>query len=189
VKIKRKGAYWYPANYEKDISEASPSAWYKDHSSYVIQRAAEAAMFLGVDPRLYVPSRRDPFDFMLRAKAPRGSQIFIGDQPQQRITRYYVSKRGSPMVKRSPPVAGATPGDWKRKNGISDGEYYAVLNSIPSGTWDARIHTANKSTYDDREMSLQAGWLVTECNRADDFDWSNVNYDFYIDQTRKLIIP
>jgi hypothetical protein len=125
---------------------------------------------------------------MLRAKAPRGSVIHIGDKPQQRITRYYVAKRGEPMIKRSPPVAGATPGDWKRKNGISDGEYYAVLHSIPAGTWDARIHTANKSKYDDREMSIHAGWHVVECNRADQFDRSNVNFDFYIEEARKLII-
>jgi hypothetical protein len=187
-KRKMKGAYWYPKDYETDISNASPSAWYKDHSSYVIQRAAEAAMFLGVDPALFVPSRTDPFDFMIRAKAPRGSTVYIGDKPQQRITRYYVSKRGEPMLKRSPPVAGAIPGDWKRRNGLSDGEYYAVLNTISPGEWDARIHTANKSKYDDREMSLQSGWLVTECNRADTFDRSNVNYQFYIDETRKLII-
>jgi len=187
-KRKLKGAYWYPKDYEKDISEASPSAWYKDHSSYVIQRAAEMALFNGVDPAIFIAMHREPFDFMLRAKAPSGSKVYIGNRPMQRITRYYVAKQGEPMVKRSPPVAGATPGDWKRKSKISDGEYYAVLHSIPTGQWDARIHTANKSKYDDREMAFQAGWNVVECNRADQFDWSNVNHQFYIEEARKLII-
>lgn len=188
MKIKRKGAYWFPEKFPDDISNASPSAWYKDLSAQVVARAADAAMRLGIDPRTYIYSRADPFDFMLRAKATHGSHLFIGDQPAQRITRYYIARNGAPMVKRSPPVAGATPGAWKRKNGISDGNYYAVLREIEPGAWDARIHTANRSTYEQRETGIQSGWLVAECNRADAFDRRNVNHDWYIEEARKLII-
>lgn len=187
-KAKRKGAYWYPEKFPDDISNASPSAWYKDLGAQVVPRAADAAMRLGIDPRIYIYSRTDPFDFMLRAKATRGSQLYIGDKPTQRITRYYMAKNGAQLRKVSPPVAGAVPGGWKRKNGISDGEYYAILREIEPGAWDARIHTGNKSKYEDRETSLQSGWLVADCNRADQFDWKNLNYDWYIEEARKLII-
>jgi hypothetical protein len=37
-------------------------------------------------------------------------------------------------------------------------------------------------------MSIEAGHLVAECNRASEFDFANVNYDWYVEQARKLVI-
>lgn len=187
-KRKLKGAYWYPAKFPDDISNASPSAWYKDLSALVVPRAVEAAMFDGIPPEIFIPMWRDRFDFMIRAKVNRGSNLFIGDRPVQSMQRYYIARRGAPLRKVSPPVAGATPGDWKRKNGISDAEYHRIKGDLPAGQWDARIHTGNKSKYEDRETSFQAGWLVADCNVANDFNWSNVDYRWYIEEARKLII-
>jgi hypothetical protein len=39
-----------------------------------------------------------------------------------------------------------------------------------------------------REMSVQKGWKVSICNDAGDFNWSNVNWLYYIEQARKLMI-
>jgi hypothetical protein len=189
---KLKGAYWYPVKFPEDISNASPSAWYKDLGGPIIQRAADAYMLRGVLPEHTIWAWHDPFDFMLFAKVKRGTQLYIGDRPVQRITRYYMARNGAPMRKVSPPVAGAVPGSFKRNRKASDAEYYAILQELrAAGTpdaWDARIHTANKSKHDDREMAIQAGYHVAECNLASDFDWANLNRDWYIEQARKLII-
>lgn len=187
-KLKLKGAYWYPVKFPEDISEASPPAWHKDFSAMVTVKAAVAHMTQGVDLARFVYDHDDPFDFMCRAKVDRSSKLMIGDKETQRITRYYLAREGGHLVKVSPPVKGARVGDFKRRNGISDAEYRAVIGSIPPGTWDERIHTKNRSKYEIREMAIESGYKVAECNRASDFDFNNVNYDWYIEAARKLVI-
>lgn len=190
TKAKLKGAYWYPVKFPDDISKASPSAWYKDLSAPVVQKAAEAAMLHGIAPEHYIGLHSDPFDFMLRAKVDRKSRLFIGDKPAQRITRYYIAKNGAPMTKRSPPTGKA--GAFKRKPKVSDAEWIAVMRELElAGTpdaWDARIHTGNKSVYGEREIGFVTGWNVAECNIAAHFDWTNLNRQWYIDEAKKLII-
>lgn len=180
---KAKGAYSYPETI-KDYD----GWWHQDYSEIVSQRAAVAAMVHGVDPAQFIALHGDPFDYMLRAKVSRGVQLKIGETPVQRITRYYIARDGAPMTKVSPPVEGATIGDFKRKNGVSLADYLLIRNEIGPGVWDARIHTKNRSVYEDRITSIQAGWNVAECNKASDFRWSNLNRDYYIEQARKLVI-
>lgn len=183
--LKQKGAYWWPRNFPDDISNAQPPAWHKDFSGQIIIMAAVEHMTRGTDIEEYIYGHDDPFDFMMRAKVDRSSRLMIGDREVQRITRYFVSTNGAAMRKVSPPAG--PPGAWKRKNGISDAEYHAVLREV-GDAWDERIHTKNKSKYETREMSFEAGFLVTECNRAADFDWESLNYQYYIDAAKKLVI-
>lgn len=186
--LKLKGAYWFPKNFPDDISNASPPAWHKDFSAVVTIKAAVDHMVNGTDIDRFIYSHTDPFDFMLRAKVDRASKLMIGDQETQRICRYFVSTNGGDMRKISPPAKGAQVGDFKRKNGITDYEYDTILRSIPPGTWDERIHTKNKSKYVVREMGIEAGYKVTECNVASRFDFASLNYEYYIDKARKLVI-
>lgn len=189
-KLKQKGAYWHPdpLNYAESISKASPSSWYKDLGNIVSIRAAIAYMTQGIDPDVFIRCHSDPFDFMCRAKVDRGSELRLGGKPMQRITRYYVSTDGQAMTKHSPPPKGASIGEFKRRNGISDTEYRRVLETLAPGTWDERIHTKNRSKYEIRDTQIEAGWKITECNDASHFRFSNVDYRWYIEETRKLII-
>lgn len=41
---------------------------------------------------------------------------------------------------------------------------------------------------DERDFDIEKGWRVTECNDASDFKWSNVNWLYYIEEARKLVI-
>ena len=40
----------------------------------------------------------------------------------------------------------------------------------------------------ERSFDIQKGWRVGICNRTSDFDWSALNYLYYIEEARKLLI-
>jgi hypothetical protein len=186
--LKQKGRYWHPdvQNYADSISENSPPAWHKDLSALVITQAAVRSMVTGVDPEHYVRMHTDPFDFMLRAKVNRGSDLVLDGRTLQRVTRYYISKSGHPLHKISPPTGVA--GGFKRANGVPEAVYRQVVAEIEPGVWDERIHTKNKSRYEQRDTLINAGWDVKECNDSADFSFADLNYDYYINEARKLII-
>lgn len=188
-KLKQKGAYWHPdpLNYAESISLASPPSWHKDLGNIASIRAAVAAMVYGVDPEIWLRSHTDPFDFMIRAKVDRSSKLMLGDQQIQSTSRYFVTHDGQPLMKISPPVAGGVVGQYKRANGVTKAEYDRVMHET-KGEWDERVCTKNRSKYTTRQMAFQAGWLVTECNDASSFDFTRLNYDFYVQEAKKLII-
>lgn len=189
-KLKLKGAYWFPdpQNYAESISNNSPPAWHKDLGNVISQRAALNAMLYGIDPEIYIKAHTDPYDFMLRAKVDRSSKLMLGDKKIQSTSRYYVAVKGASLVKVSPPAKGNIVGTFKRASKIPEDVWKSVNASIPAGAWDARIHTKNKSKYTIRHTNLQAGWKCAECNDVRDFDFSNVDYDFYVREAKKLII-
>ena len=190
-KIKRKGAYEY--NYQ----------WHQDPSAMIVARAAEAALVHGQDIRTFITQHRDPFDFMLRAKVPRSARLVMrwpewgAEREMQNTTRVFISRNGGSLVKLLPPTG--VPGTWKRKNGIKDDVYNAVMREITGqpgdldsiGTpWDERIHTKSRSKHDVvRETGMYVGWKVTECADAKDFDWGSLDYEYYVKEAEKLVLP
>lgn len=181
--LKLKGAFWYPRIFPDDISNSQPPAWHKDLGGQIVIMAAVAHMVEGADIERYIDAHRDPFDFMMRAKCDRSSELWIGDQKQQRILRYYIAHNGAPLRKVSPPTG--EPGTYKRRSGITDLEW---SRRPTDGTWSELVHTKNKSKYETREMAIEAGHMVAECNVASKFDWSALNYGWYVDAAKKLVI-
>lgn len=198
-KIKRKGAYDYPPTW----AEYS-GWWFRDYSGLVIPKAAEAAIVHGVDVAEFVAKHDDAFDFMLRAKTPRSSQLVMDpdgltEANLPRVTRYYAARSdlGAKFVKRSPPVEGATPGHFKRKNGITDAEWFKGLREAKRETvefngetierpeHDPTIHTKNKSMYEDRTMSVHACALPALAMSA--FKWDQLDREWYVTEARKLV--
>ena len=183
-KLKRKGAYWYPLT-DEDYHGSSGSNWNKDFSNLTAQKGAEAVLLNGFQASEVVRCITDPYDFMLRYKTPGGARLYIGEREMLRTTRYYVSTAGSPAKKISTPKGEI--GTFKRKNGISNETWQKILQEIPKGTWDERIHTKNKSKYQAITTSIEAGRLVKECNKASDFSWQDVDYDYYAKEIEKLV--
>ncbi len=184
-KIKRKGAYWYPIT-EEDYHGSSGSNWSKDFSNMSAQKTVEACLVGGHDPRHVVRLIVDPFDFMLRYKTTAGAKVYIGQKEMPKTVRYYVSTAGEPMKKISSPKGNI--GDYKRANKISNDVWQKVMSEIPAGSWDPRIHTKNKSKYSAVTTSIESGRKVKCCNRASDFNWQDVDYDYYIKEVEKLMI-
>lgn len=193
--LKLKGAYWTPdpLNYAASISNAQPPAWHKDLGNCVSTRAAVAAMVQGVEPETFIRLCTNPYDFMCRIKVGRADTLLYGGHEAQRNTRYYVSTNGAPMTKKSPPPAGKILGAFKKKNGVSDDEYNRVLTAT-GGQWDARVCTGKATDprswgrYTERTTNVQAGHLVTVCNDVRDFRFDNINYEYYVNEARKLIV-
>lgn len=200
-KVKRIGAYAYERADENPATREVP--YHKDPSALIVPKTAEAALVHGKDIELFIRDHKDPYDFMLRAKVPRSNNLVMRwpewdvELTLPSILRYFVSTNGGSLTKVAPPTGKA--GTWKRKSGISDEQYNAVMghlmtcdktglecdtDGIPH---DERIHTKNKSKHQQREMSICRGWLVTDCSDANDFDWSVVNYDYYVSEARKLV--
>ena len=190
----------------------------------MVPKAAEAALLHGQCIRDFITTHPDINDFMLRTKVGRADQLIwakpindsaVNEIEQQRITRYYIAKRGGSLTKVSPPTKGYKVGQWKRANSLTDQFYNGVRaelrafvndanNYVDVGTldisklpWDERINTKNKSKYDTRRTSINAGWLVAPCNDLNDLlvppdggDWmSNINYEYYIQAAEKLVEP
>lgn len=185
--LKLKGAYWTPdpLDYHGSISASQPPAWHKDLGNVVSVRAAVAAMVHGVPPESFIYFTRNPYDFMCRAKVQRSNNLLWGTEQIQRNSRYYISNDGRPLTKIAP--AAGKHGAFKKANGVSDAEYQRVMQET-GGQWDVRVCTKNKSTYQNRETSFQAGFLVSVCNDVRQFDFSNLNFNWYINEAKKLVI-
>jgi hypothetical protein len=185
--LKTKGAYWSPdpLDYHGSISNAQPPAWHKDLGNTVSIRAAVAAMVHNVPPELFIKMTTNPFDFMCKAKIKRSDLLLHGEKRIQRNSRYYISIDGKPLNKVAP--SNGQNGAYKKANGISQYEYDRVMKET-GGQWDLRVCTKNKSKYENRNTAIQAGFKVSLCNDAKDFSFSNLNYDWYINESKKLVI-
>lgn len=207
--LKRKGAYCY-----ERIAENPGTLeleWHKNHSALVIPKAAETALVHGQDIRDFIENHDDIFDFMLRAKVGRNEKLMLkdlfGNEYQlQNISRYYISNgiNAGELTKVSPPTKGYQVGQWKRASGLTDQFYRAVLAELRTGDhthqlghdldatglpWDVRINTKNRSMYKIRITNFQSGYLVRECNNIHHARRDDINIDYYVAETEKLVNP
>lgn len=175
--LKKKGAYEYKLG------------WHQNHSALVVAKAAEARLIRGVDIHDFIHGHDDYFDFFLRAKVPRDSILEWGGQRVSNIVRYYVSTQGNALEKVMPPKG--TAGEYKRANKLTDEYFNRVMSEIGPGVWDERIHTKNKSIYEERRTGIHTGWTVRLCNNLNGVSTSpgDINYEWYIKEAKKLVDP
>lgn len=148
-KLKRKGAYCHG----KDLG------WAQNHSCQIVAIAAERALTQGVPIEYTIMSHENNFDFMLRTKVPRNSQLVIEkggvDRQVQNITRYYISTDGGQLVKIMPPLA----------------KQLAVNPQAPM-----------------RRMMVSKGWMATECNDLRGVTTLHgLNLAYYIAEAHKIV--
>jgi len=214
-KLKSKGAYVHKTKQSQGAAwTPNDMDWHQNYSALVVPKAAEAALVHGADIREFITNHTDIFDFMLRTKVGRSDALILTDQAgnetlMQNITRYYISngQGAGTLTKISPPAKGHKVGSWKRKNGLTDQFYNAVIAELreisPHDTvqtpaqdfdtnglpWDERINTGNRSKYDTRRTGLNVGWLVMPCNNIKDANRGNINFDYYVAEAEKLVKP
>jgi hypothetical protein len=151
-----------------------------------VPKAVEQVMINNVSVDTALKCVTNKFDFMLRYKTPAGAVIYIGDKPQLKTVRYYVSTKGQPMKKLAKPKGEID--QFKRKSKLEDSYFNKIMAEIGPNVWDERVHTKNKSKYEETSTNIENGWLVKQCNVHSKFDWSDVNYEYYAKEVDKLIV-
>jgi len=144
-KVKSKGQY--------EVAHFEKLGWSKNHSAMIVAKAALDYIVYGIDIEKTIRECKDEFDFCLRAKVPRSSQLYLcyedgREVQQQNICRYYPSEQGGKLVKLMPALIAG--GDWRR-------------------------------------LGLDTEWTVETCNNIKEFDWTKLNYNYYIKEAQKLI--
>ena len=177
--VKRKSAYCY----------GDDLAIHQDHSMQVVAMAAEAELLHGVTVEEFIHECTDMTLFFMATKVPRSTNLVQRgvdghDVPLPNIVRYVVTTDGDPMFKLMPPAGPC--GAWKRANGLLQADWLRIKAEV-GDAWDERIHTKNKSKYEERITAVQAGFNVTICNDVQQLRSVNINYDFYIKKARKLV--
>ncbi len=175
--IKRKKDY----DHEKKVGGVI--SWNKNFSMLVVAKAAEAHLIRGVDIADFIRNHKNDFDFCLSAKADKNQNLMWGDEKIQKTTRYYVSKSGRVLVKIDRELARIT----RRKQEI-------LKNEIQQGRDGTGLFKLTKSgkpkplTPVNRRRGINVGWNTTICNNGL-MDRSDIDYDFYIAETKKLTEP
>lgn len=177
---KGKGAYFYP----KTMDDYE-GFWYKDYSMMVVPKCTEYCLINNVKPEDVIRCFVDKFDYMILHKSSKSIKVTLNGDIQPKTLRCYISKAGGDLVKHMD--AKGPIGEWKRRNGIDDEYYNSVKSELAEGEWDERIHTSNRSKYDLRESSLEKGYLVKQCQHVKQFDWGDLDYEYYICEVNKLI--
>lgn len=183
-KVKRIGAYAYETAIENPGTRELPH--HKNWSARIVAMVAEDALVYDYDIKKTVPGHFGVYDFLLRTKVPRNSYLELGGEIVPNIIRYYISKKGQFLEKVMPPAG--PEGTYKRANGLTD-QYYNQILTETGDTWDERIHTKNKSIYEERRIGIHTGQKIKLCNNLDDFDPSDIDYDWYIKEAEKLVNP
>lgn len=175
--IKRKGAYEYELE------------WHKNHSAIVVAKAAEAALVHDTNIEQFIRNHTDAFDFFLRTKVPRSAELYHGDTRVQNVTRYYVSTDGQSLTKVMRPTEKQiekwrTTPHWQH---VDTGVIKQAAKP-PSGKFVQVSPTTDVPP--DRRIGIESGFTVTVCNDIrEGISLTNLNYDYYINQARKLVDP
>lgn len=187
-KLKYKGAY---------VFEGIP--WNKDHSAVIVARAVSEYFIKGVPVIETISACRDPFDFMIKAKVPRNSELWLtypdGNRERlQNTTRYYVVTSGGGELKKIMPPTEGQRENWSTGTHYirpRDGDYKVVKagGKRPAKTYIEVDPATIPAEPPERSISMEAGWQTADCARAADFDWQKLNIAFYVEQAYKLIDP
>ncbi len=151
----------------KGVYQYEDLEWHKNQGGLVIQKAAEAAMLYGKDIEEFVRNHTDVYDFMLRTKIPKN----------YRLVMRYTAKNDDGTVETT---------DFLQQNVC---RYYvknyggSLMKLMPPLKKKVELGEG-----EDRENFIEKGFATKVCNNMDDFD-GEINYDYYIREAKKLIVP
>ena len=178
--LKNKGAY-----------EWQNLGWHKNHSAPVISMAAEMALVHVKSIEETIRNHPNHMDFMLRTKVPRSSNLVLvkedGTEEQlQNICRYYVSNNGGQLVKVMPPVVESKMLQYYMDD---EGNEYFPKNKTEEKKFEKlnyKFMGEKEVKQPPRRIGIDTGWNVVPCNDIKKFS-NDINYDYYIEQTNKLV--
>lgn len=177
-KVKCKGCF------EKDRD------WNKNHSMMIIPIALEEYYLKGILPDDTVKSHTNIFDFLKAVKGNRSTKYVSREltttgvdntKLQQRVNRYYISNKGTKLIKIMPPLEnedGTLKADKLAKYKANNPQQLNLFDFI-----DDVIIKKN------REFEVESGFKTNVVNRLQSTDMNkfDINYDYYINECYKII--
>jgi hypothetical protein len=203
-KLKRIGCYCHERAEENPATREV--AWHKNHSALVIPKAAEAALVKGVNIEQFIRNHTDVHDFMMRTKVPRSSYLELrtpitwgGEvvctqkERLQNISRYYPSTKGGMLMKVMPPTKKQIY-DWKIGDHYvhkTTGAYVVKKPGVkpPSGMYLPATPEQKIPERKDNVIAVEASVTVRDCSNMKNFNIGDLDYDYYINETHKIVDP
>lgn len=198
IAVDQDGERKYKGAYEYNLAETGQ--WHKNFNYRIVAMAAEAELIDGTPVAEFIhqhygkPENRELF--CMRSKCDRNSRIVLNvngeDTELQRITRYYASVDGGELVKIMPPTPAQIElykvGDHYQHE--STGAYEVKKQGVkpPSGRYKP-VPPHLKREVPDRRSRIEATCAVAPCNVLDDFNWDELDVEYYIEQAKKLVVP
>lgn len=192
-KVKRKGSYaWINRNHDAENPEVS---WHQNQSAPIIAKAVCDYMVDGTPVEETITNHEDIYDFMLRTKVPRSSRLVgetYNDKGEidstvelQRITRYYVATEGVELIKIMPPLKA----ELEVKVYVDqEGNEYFAKNKTEEARYKKYEYIGDRTIKgEDRRIGIESGEKVCVCNDIRDYK-NNINYNWYINEAKKLVI-
>ena len=130
TKVKCKGAYEWESLYRPDHPKPADITWHKNHSAMVVPMAVQAHLTEGKNIADFIRAHKDPFDFMLRVKAPKTARLMWGETQIQNTTRYFISTDGHQLTKVMAPLAKAKDPTRERPMKVHDGFKSTPMNTM-----------------------------------------------------------
>lgn len=136
-KVKRKGVYQHDTSNPNNVSQSR--TWSQDWSALVIPKAAEAALLHGVPIAQFVMQHTDPYDFIIRGKVNRSSQmqlVYADGSTKNlngQIIRYHIATSGPTLMKIMPPTAKKPDAD--RHFNMEKGWFVNICSDVNDYDW------------------------------------------------------
>ncbi|AGI61816.1 DNA polymerase [Vibrio phage JSF3] len=186
--------------------------WHKNHSAIVVAKAAEAHMVYGKDITQFIinHAKTDPWDFLLRVKAPRSARVVAcesnekvtteyvedidlvelrdGETLVPNITRYYASIDGVYLYKIMAPTA-VQIDNW---NNVPhwyhvDTGTHKCAKKAPSGKWVEGTKPSDMPPM--RRIGIDSGVKLRLCNTiVGELALHCLDINYYVKQAEKLVI-
>lgn len=142
---------------------------HKNKSARIVPLALQKYFIQGILPEKFINEHTNIFDFCLAVKGKGNNKFVSFDKIKneeielQKINRYYISNKGTHLLKKLPKL------DTKKASNQID-----IFGNIDTGI---------------REAEVEAGWLSTIYNKHEEksIDNYDINYQFYIDRCYKII--
>jgi hypothetical protein len=171
-KVKKKGCF-----------VDKPELW-QDNSQLIVAKALEQYYVNGIPIEDTINNHKDILDFCKRAKMTKGNVLterYVVDGTYEekelsKTNRYYVSNKGSSLIKVLPPL------DKKREDKLKK-----ICNQTNIFDFIDDIEVMDPPN---RETNLEAGYLCTIYNRHDntkDISDYDINKSYYISECYKII--
>jgi hypothetical protein len=196
IAVDDKGERKYKGAYDYKLKDE----WHKNFSQRIVGMAAEAALIDNISVIDYLTDKfgveENKHLFCMRSKVDKSSKCLLVKDGQdlevQRVTRYFAARVGGDLVKLMKPTKPQILA-WEAGNHYmheTTGDYQVKRIGVePSSGKYQLVAESERRSIPDRRISIEAGCKVQPCNDMKDFDWGNIDLNYYIAQANKLVDP